>query len=117
MQEHRVLVACEALWADRALRRALLRQPTEAREDEPAPLEEIRHQGERENPTQTEPPRLGEAGEHELPADPAARSLWTTGERTHRGEFGGQDGSRSTSAESGHTLSYGVAPEMPGDEM
>src|SRR6266581_3967800 len=84
MQEHRVLVACEALWADRALRRALLRQPPKAGENEPAPLEEIRHQGERENATQTEPPRLRDAGEHELPADPAARRLWTRGERAFR---------------------------------
>src|SRR6267378_6657932 len=61
VEEHRVLIAREPLWADRAFRRALFGQPAEARHDETAPLEEIWDKSEREHPPQAEAPRLRDA--------------------------------------------------------
>src|SRR6266571_4406693 len=112
MEKHRVFVAGEALRADRALRRALLRQPTEAREDESTSLEEIRDEGERENTTQTEPPRLGDAREHELSSDTATRRLWLHGERTHLREVRGEHGERAASQEARRILGDDEIAEM-----
>src|SRR5207237_2289969 len=66
VQEHRMLVASEALGADRALRRALFRQPPEARENEAAPLEELGDEREREHSAESKPARLGDAREDQM---------------------------------------------------
>jgi len=104
MQEHRVLVASESLGTYRALGRALLRQPAKAREDEAAALEEFGDEREREDPTQTEAARLRDAGEDELPADPAARGVRPHRERTHLREIQGQDRERAAPEKAGAVL-------------
>src|SRR5438309_348621 len=112
MQEHRVLVAREPFRADRAFGRALLREPAEAREDEPAAPEEIGDERECENATKTEPPSLSDASEHELPADAAARRFRTHGERTDLREIGRQDRERAAAEETGGILSDDEIPKV-----
>src|SRR2546429_802201 len=101
VQEHRVLVAREPLGADRAFRRALFGQPAEARHDEAAPLEELRDKSEREHAPQAEAPRLRDACQDELPADPASRRLGAHGERADLGEVGRQHRERAATEEAG----------------
>src|SRR5437867_1471518 len=62
MHEHRLLVTGEALRAYRALGGALLGEPAEADEREPAALEELRDERQREHAPQTQPPGPLDAG-------------------------------------------------------
>src|SRR5207302_4652773 len=97
-------VASEALGADRALRRALFRQPPEARENEAAPLEEIGDEREREHSAESKPARLGDAREDQMPSDPATRCLGPHRERAHLGQIGREDRERAASQEPGRVL-------------
>src|SRR6266542_2517170 len=99
--EHRLLVAGEALRTQRTFRRALLWKATEADEREPAALEELRHQRQREHPPQTEVSRLLDAGIDERLPHPAARRLRPHRERADLGEVVREDRERAAPREAG----------------
>src|SRR5439155_3628673 len=109
--------ASEALGADRALRRALFRQPPEARENKAAPLEEIGDEREREHPTESEPARLGDAREDEMPSDPATRCLGPHRERAHLSQIGREHRERAASQEPGRVLGDYEIAEMLEQEI
>src|ERR1700694_702011 len=117
MQEHRVLVAREALGAHRTLRRALLGQPAEARQNEAAPLEEIGDKSQREHAAQTETPRLGNAREDELPADATSGRLRTHGERAHLREVGCQHREAAATEKTGRVFGDQEIAEMLEQEI